>query len=317
MPETRNSSRLPVHANLRDILFREGHPVKRFRRTMLFLPGGNQKLLSKALTLDVDAIILDLEDSVAPEMKGEARAHVAMALREESFQEREKVVRINSLKTEFGYDDVNALLKSKADTFLIPKVESPDDIKDVDIIVSETEERGETVPQKIELMALIETPLGILDVDRIALRSPRLTGLLFGAGDLVRETTGQITVDRKELYYPLTRILLAARAANIDAIDSPFFDVRDAQGVEREAIQAKLLGYDGKAVIHPNQVDVVNRIFTPTDNEIALAKRIIEAHEKAKSEGKGATTVDGKLVENVHAAIAERTLNIAKRAGKI
>lgn len=284
---------------------------------MLFLPGGNQKLLSKALTLDVDAIILDLEDSVAPQMKNEARAQVVGALGEGDFQERERVVRVNSLKTEFGHDDLIGLMKSQVETFLIPKVERPEDIKDVDIILSQAEERGDTVQGKIGLMALIETPLGILNVDQIALRSPRLTGLLFGAGDFVRETTGQITVDRKELYYPLTRILLAARAADIDAIDSPFFDVRDAQGLEREAIQARLLGYDGKAVIHPGQVEIVNRIFTPNDDEISSAKRIIEAHEKAKTEGRGATTVDGKLVENVHAVIAQRTLDIAKRAGKI
>lgn len=291
--------------------------MKGLRRTLLFLPGGNQKLLSKALTLDVDAIILDLEDSVAPQMKNEARDQVVRAFREGDFQERERVVRVNSLKTEFGYDDLIALLKSEVETFLIPKVEKPEDIKDVDIILSQAEERGDTPPGKIVLMALIETPLGILNVNQIALRSPRLTGLLFGAGDFVRETTGQITPDREELYYPLARILLAARAANIDAIDSPFFDVKDPQGLERHTIQAKLLGYDGKAVIHPGQVEIVNRIFTPNDDEISVAKRIIEAHEKAKSEGRGATTVDGKLVENVHAAIAQRTLNIAKRAGKI
>lgn len=291
--------------------------VRRLRRTMLFVPGGNQKLLSKALSLDVDAIIIDLEDSVAPQKKTEARKQVAEALIKEDFHEKERVVRVNSLKTDFGYDDLIIMSESQVDTLLIPKVNNSDDIKEVNKMLSK-EKRGEGASLgTIELIALIETPMGVLNVDQIAFCNPRLTGLLFGAGDFVRETTGKITTDRKELYYPLSRILLAARAANIDAIDSPYFNIKDQQGLEQHTTQAKIFGYDGKAIIHPDQIEIVNRIFTPDDNEIALAKKIIEAHENAKSEGKGATTVDGELVENVHAVIAQRTLNIAKKAGMI
>jgi len=291
--------------------------MRRLRRTMLFVPGGNQKLLSKALSLDVDAIIIDLEDSVAPQKKTEAREQVAEALIKENFHEKERVVRVNSLKTDFGYDDLIIMSKSQVDTLLIPKVNSADDIKEVDNILSKEKRRGDTSLGTIELIALIETPMGVLNVDQIAFCNPQLTGLLFGAGDFVRETTGKITPDRKELYYPLSRILLAARAANIDAIDSPYFNIKDQQGLEQHTTQAKTFGYDGKAIIHPDQIEIVNRIFTPDDNEIALARKIIEAHENAKSEGKGATTVDGELVENVHAVIAQRTLNIAKKAGII
>lgn len=291
--------------------------MKRLRRTMLFIPGGNQKLLSKGLGLDVDAIIIDLEDSVAPLMKEEARMQVVEALNKEEFRDKEKVVRVNSLKTDFGYDDLTIMSESQVDTLLIPKVDGPDDINKVDSIISNGIKGGGTNPRNIELIALIESPMGILNVDQIAFCNTRLTGLLFGAGDFVRETRGQITTDRKELYYPLSRMLLAARAANIDAIDSPYFNIKDSRGLEQHTMQAKLLGYDGKAVIHPNQVEIVNRIFTPDDDEISLARRIIEAHEKAKAEGKGATTVDGELVENVHAVIAQRTLSIAKKAGKI
>jgi citrate lyase subunit beta/citryl-CoA lyase len=284
---------------------------------MLFVPGGNQKLLSKALSLDVDAIIIDLEDSVAPQKKTEARKQVAEALIKEDFQGKERVVRVNSLKTDFGYDDLIIISESQVDTLLIPKVNNSDDIKEVDNILSKEKRGGGTSLGTIELIALIETPMGVLNVDQIAFCNPRLTGLLFGAGDFVRETTGKITPDRKELYYPLSRILLAARAANIDAIDSPYFNIKDQQGLEQHTTQAKTFGYDGKAIIHPDQIEIVNRIFTPDDNEIALARKIIEAHENAKSEGKGATTVDGELVENVHAVIAQRTLNIAKKAGII
>lgn len=291
--------------------------VRRLRRTMLFLPGGNQKLLTRALTLDADAIIIDLEDSVAPHRKKEAREFVVQALYEEDFGEKERVVRVNSLRTDFGYEDLVTISQSQVDTLLIPKVDTSDDLKKAAEIISGQEKRSDTPNRKIELIALIESPMGILNVDQIAFCNPRLTGLLFGAGDFVRETTGQITPDRKELYYPLSRVLVAARAANIDAIDSPYFNIKDPQGLQQHTVQARRLGYDGKAVIHPSQVDVVNQIFTPDDDEISLAKKIIDAHERAKKEGKGATTVNGELVENVHAIIAERTLCIAKRAGRI
>ena len=287
----------------------------RLRRTMLFVPGGNEKLLSKSLGLDVDSIIIDLEDSVASQMKAKARTEAAEAIKNEDFRGKERVVRINSLKTAFGYDDLNIILQSQVDTLLIPKVDGPEDIKDVDTIISNTPKK--TFNKSIKFIALIESPMGILNVEQIAFCSQRLTGLLFGAGDFVRETRGRITPDRRELYYPLTRILLAARAANIDSIDSPYFNIKNSQGLAQHTMQAKLLGYDGKAIIHPNQVEIVNQIFTPDDDEISLAKRIIEAHEKAKNEGKGATTMDGELVENVHAIMAQRTLSIARKAGKI
>ena len=280
---------------------------------MLFVPGGNEKLLSKSLSLDVDSIIIDLEDSVAPQMKNEARKQAAKAFEKEDFRGKEKVVRVNSLKTDYGYDDLSIMLKSNADTFLIPKVDGPDDIKEVDCIISKFKISSQA---NIELIALIETPKGVLNTDQIAFCNQRLTGLLFGSGDFVRETRGRITPDRRELYYPLTKILLASRAANIDAIDSPYFNIKNPQGLSQHTMQAKLLGYDGKAIIHPNQVEIVNQIFTPDDDEISLAKRIIEAHDKAISEGKGATTVDGELVENVHAIMAQRTLCIARKAGK-
>ena len=291
--------------------------MRRLRRTMLFVPGGQQRLLSKAYDLAVDAIILDLEDSVAPQMKKEARMQVAEALDNEVFRDKEKVVRVNSLKTDFGYEDLIHIAQSQVDTLLIPKVDGPDDINAVSSIVTERAESTGGSDKTIELMALIESPMAILNVERIAFCNPCLTGLIFGAGDFVRETRGQITLDRKELYYPLSRMLLAARAANIDAIDSPYFNVKDPQGLEQHTMQARLLGYDGKAIIHPSQVEIVNRIFTPDDDEISSARRIIEAYDKARAEGKGATTADGELVENVHAVMAQRILSIARKAGRI
>jgi citrate lyase subunit beta/citryl-CoA lyase len=160
---------------------------------------------------------------------------------------------------------------------------------------------------------LIET-FGIINIDEIAM-STRLTGLLFGAGDFTRETRGQITKERLELYYPLMKIVIAARAAKIDAIDTPYFDVKDPEGCEANARQAKIMGYDGKAAIHPTQVDVINKVFTPTPQEVERAKKVIEVYQKAEAEGKGATQLDGQLIEHVHVTIARRILKIAERAG--
>jgi len=289
--------------------------MERLRRTMLFIPGGNEKMLTKALGLDVDSLIIDLEDSVTLEKKAFAREAVAEALITLDFGGKEKVVRINSLSTEYGRPDMEVVVKGKPDTLLFPKVSRSEDVIGYDKMLTEIEKKENLIPGRIGLMALIETALGVVNIDAIALASPRMNGLLFGAADYTRETRGRITKDRLELYYPMIRLLLAARVAGITAIDTPYFDVKDSEGLERHAQQAKDLGYDGKAVIHPSQVEVVNRIFTPTEGEIGYAKRVLEAFEKAKAEGRGATQLDGQLIENVHVAMAQHILTIAERAG--
>ena len=289
--------------------------MERLRRTMLFVPGGNEKMLRKGLNLDVDSVIIDLEDSVAIEKKAFAREAVTESLIALDFGSKEKVVRINSLSTEYGRPDMEVVVKGKPDTLLLPKVGRAEDIIRYDKILAEIEKRENFTPNTIGLMALIETPLGVINIDAIALASPRMNGLLFGAADYTRETRGKIAKDRLELYYPMIRLLLAARLAGITAIDTPYFDIKDSEGLERHAQQAKDMGYDGEAVIHPSQVEVVNRIFTPTEGEIGYAKRVLEAFEKAKAEGKGAVQLDGQLIENVHVAMARHILEIAERAG--
>ncbi len=289
--------------------------MDRLRRSMLFVPGGNEKLLSKAIGLDVDALILDLEDSVAVDKKASARMAVAETLRSVDFGKKEKLVRVNSIAGEYGRSDISAILRSKPDTILVPKVNGPQDVADYDSLITEIEKK-EGLPQgSTGLMALIETPAGIVNIDAIAMASPRLKGLLFGAADYTRETRGKITASRLELYYPMIRVLLAARVARIDAIDTPYFDVRDPQGLEQHTRQAKDMGYDGKAIIHPGQAEIVNRIFTPSDEEVEYSKRVLEAFEKAKAEGKGATQLNGQLIENVHVAMAQRILMIAEKLG--
>lgn len=291
--------------------------MEKLRRSMLFVPGGNQKMAEKALGLDADSLIIDLEDSVAPQLKKEARKSVKDFIVDTEFGDKEVSVRINSLKTEYGEEDLSVIMQAKPHTLIIPKVEAAEELKRLDSMMTQMEEEKDLPIGGISLMPLIETPLGIVNIDEIAMSTPRLTGLLFGAGDFTRETRGQITRERWELHYPLIRILIAARAANIDAIDSPYFDVKDPEGCEANARQAKALGYDGKSAIHPLQVEVINKVFTPTTQEVEHSRKVIEAYQKAEAEGKGATQLEGQLIENVHASIARRILKTAEKAGVI
>ncbi len=289
--------------------------MERLRRTLLFIPGGNEKVLNKGLGLEVDGLILDLEDSVSPDKKETARQAVTKALLTAEFGRKEKVVRVNALSTDYGRDDLEQVLRGRPDTLLVPKVDRAEDIKAYDQRMTETEEKEGFPPGRIGLIALIESAWGIVNIESIALASSRMTGLLFGAADFTRDTHGQITADRQELLYPMMRILLAARIAGIDALDTPYFDIKDPEGLERHVLQAKAMGYDGKALIHPGQVEIVNRIFTPSAEELLQARRVIEAFQAARREGKGVIQLDGKMVENIHVAMAERTLKIAEQAG--
>lgn len=289
--------------------------MEKLRRSMLFVPGSNEKMVTKSLGVDADSLIIDLEDSVAPHVKKEAREFVKKFIKEIDFGEKEVAVRINSLKTEYGNDDLNEMIQAQPHTLVIPKVEKDKELKELDLLITQIEKQQNFPIEGVKLMALIETPLGIINIDEIAISTPRLTGLLFGAGDFTRETRGQITKERWELYYPLIKIIVAARAVNIDAVDSPYFDVKDPEGCEVNARQAKILGYDGKSAIHPSQVEVINKVFTPTPEEIERAKKVIELYQKAEAEGKGATQLNGQLIEHVHVTISKRILKIAERAG--
>jgi len=291
--------------------------MERLRRSMLFVPGSNEKMATKSLGIDADSLIIDLEDSVAPHVKKEAREFVREFIKETDFGEKEVAVRINSLKTEYGNDDLNEMIQAQPHSLVIPKVEKGEELKELDLLMTQIEKQQNFSIEGVKLMALIETPLGIINIDEIAVSTPRLTGLLFGAGDFTRETRGQITRERWELYYPLIRIVIAARAANIDAVDSPYFDVKDPEGCEVNARQAKILGYDGKSAIHPSQVEVINEVFTPTPEEIDRAKKVIEVYQRAEADGKGATQLNGQLIEHVHVTISKRILKIAERVGAL
>ncbi|MCJ7704739.1 MAG: CoA ester lyase, partial [Desulfobacterales bacterium] len=260
--------------------------MERLRRSFFFVPGGNERFLTKALGIDADCLCIDLEDSVAPDKKAAAREAVTEALRVSDFGRKEKIVRVNSILTKYGRLDIEGVIRGRPDTLLLPKVNRAQDILDYDAILTEEEKKAGLPERSVDLVAMIETALGIVNIEAIALASSRMKGLLFGAADYTRETRGRITPDRFELLYPMTRILLAARIAGIDAIDTPYFDVKNTEGLERHARQARDMGYDGKGVIHPAQLEVVHRVFTPTEHEVEYARRVIEAFEKARTEGK-------------------------------
>lgn len=289
----------------------------RLRRSMMYIPGSSQKMLDKAKDLPADSFILDLEDAVAPGQKEAARDLTFKTITSVSFGHRELTVRINALSTSFGLQDLQVIARGKPDAIVIPKVNQPEDVFEVSSILNRLEKEEGLQEDSIQLHLMIETPAGIANIDKIAGCHPRIGALIFGAADYTKETRGIITHDRIELLYPLSRILVAARVAGVDAIDSPFFDIKDTEGLVKHTRMAANLGYDGKSLIHPSQIEPVNKIFTPSLEEVELAKKVVEAYEQGEREGRGAVALDGKLIEHLHATAARRTLLIAKQAGVI
>ncbi|MBI5376344.1 MAG: CoA ester lyase [Candidatus Schekmanbacteria bacterium] len=291
--------------------------MERLRRTMLYIPGSSDKMIQKSIGLEADSLIIDLEDAVAPAQKDAARATVAEALKNIDFGEKEKNVRINALGTPYGKEDIKAVVKARPHGIVIPKVNMADDVIAVEVLVKEAELEAGIKEGSTNLHAMIESPKSIVNIDSIALSSKRLKALLFGAADYTKEMTGRITLERLEAVYPLSRIVIAARVAGIDAIDSPFFNIKDEEGLVKHTQFVVNLGFDGKSCIHPAQIGPVNKLFSPTENEIERAKKIIDAYEIAKQQGKGAIEVDGELIEQLHVDSAKRVLAKAQKAGLI
>lgn len=287
----------------------------KLRRSMLFVPGISLKMIAKGIGLPADSIILDLEDAVEFAKKAEARTVVQQALQEVNFGEKEIVLRINSLDSEFVEEDLKSCLKNQVDTVLLPKVNRPEDIEKLDRMIGRIAAEKGLIPDKFKIMAMMETPAGVLNSAPIALASRRMSGFMLGAADLTKETRAKITESRTELLFAMSQILYSARIAGIDAIDSPYFNIKNEKGLEEHTLQAMRMGYDGKAVIHPGQIEIVNRVFSPAPEEIQRAQRIISAFEAAQKEGKGVTTVDGELIEHLHVTQARRLLKTAARAG--
>jgi len=275
------------------------------------------RFVDGALASGADGIILDLEDSVAAHQKSEARSWVRKTLKERDFGRKEKCVRINSPQTSLGYEDILTVVEGRPDSLVLPKISTREEVLQADAMVAAAEKDAGIEPGSVALLAFIELPEGVGNAVDVATSCKRLSGLLFGAVDFTRATHAHITESRIELYYAMSRILCAARVAGIDALDAVCISVRDQQRVEREAQQAMLLGYDGKLAIHPDQLAPINRVFTPSQEEVRRWVHVVDSYRASEQAGRGATTVDGKLVEKPHIDMAARVLAIADAAGML
>ena len=270
--------------------------IARPLRSVLYIPGSKPRALDKARGLPADAIIFDLEDAVIPEEKVAARATLADALTTDGYGNRFKIIRINGLDTEWGADDARAAAKMGADAILLPKVNSP---ADLDAFAALTGD--------IPLWAMMESPLGMLNAAQIAAH-PKLQGMVMGTNDLAKELQTRPCADRLPMMTGLGLCVLAGKAYGIALIDGVYNAFKDEIGHRIECDQGRDMGFDGKTVIHPAQLDVANEAFSPSQAEVELARRQIAAFEECEATGQGVAVVDGKIVENLHVATARETL---------
>jgi len=276
-------------------------------RSLLYVPGNAETMILKARDTAADALILDLEDAIAPEQKAEARTTVARVLRELDFGEKEVFVRINALSTSFGLEDARTVVAAGAHGLVLPKAESADAVTDLAPVLQHGGKTGNN-----KLLCLIETPRGVFAAREIAEASELVVGLVFGSADLSRELGATLTSGEPELLYARSHVLLAARAAGVAAYDSPHFAVQDLDGLRAASESSRRLGYDGKTLIHPTHIETANAIFAPTSAQLAEAERIVSALETAQAEGRGAVALDGKLIDQVHLAAARKLLAQAR-----
>jgi citrate lyase subunit beta / citryl-CoA lyase len=277
------------------------------RRSVLYLPASNERALEKAKTLPVDALILDLEDAVAPDAKARARELACAAAASDAYGMRELTVRINGLGTPWHEEDLAAASATGPDGIVVPKVGTADEVR---TLVAAMEAAG--APERTALWAMIETPRAVLSCAEIGSAAPRLTVLVLGTNDLVKELGTLPVAGRGPIQTALSLAVLGARAAGVAVLDGVYNDVRDTTGFVEECRQGRELGFDGKTLIHPGQVEAANRIFAPSDEEVETARRTIDAFDAARTDGRGVATLDGRLVESLHVEMAERTIALAQ-----
>ncbi len=284
----------------------------RVRRSRLYMPGNNPYLSQNAFLFGADCIILDLEDSVPPTEKFASRILVRNILKNVNFGETEKAVRINPLSSPFGRDDLEEIVPAEPEMILIPKAESADDVRIVDEIVAELKEKHNIV-QDIYFMPVIESARGVWNAFDIASASDNVAVLAFGAEDFTRDIGAQRTREGREQFVARSLVVIAAKAAGVQASDTVWSDIADVDGLRRSAIEAKELGFDGKGAIHPSQVEVINDVFTPSDEEIEYARRVVEAFEEAKKKGLGVVAIGRKMIDAPIVARAQRVLKLAEK----
>jgi citrate lyase subunit beta/citryl-CoA lyase len=301
------------HAQIMDtgVQSRQGNETMiRPRRSLLFMPGSNARALEKARNLPADGIILDLEDSVAPDAKAVARDQIAQAIAAKGFGKREVLIRINSLDTPWWNDDIAMAGKARPDGILVPKVSS---VEDIAAIAGRLSEIG--ADSSIQVWAMIETARAVLHAEELAATSrdprTRLAGFMFGPNDISRETRIRMQPGRALMLPMITHCILATRAYGLEIFDGPYSDFSNVDGFGQECAQGRDLGFDGKTLIHPGQIDACNAIFTPPAEEVAQARRVIAAFERPENASRGAIQLDGGMVERLHAEMARRTIAIA------
>ena len=269
-------------------------------------------MMEKAAAIPADLLLLNLEDGVAVTRKEEARSNVALALKTLDFGRRELVVRINALGSETGMLDMAAVIPSRPDGICLPKMESVDQIRAADAAILELEARHGLPSGSVRPHAMIESAAGVLCARELAASSPRMASLIFGSADYVQDVRCLPGEDRCELMLALQMIVAGARAAAIDAIDAPCFDLKNPDLLRREAVQARRLGFDGKSALHPAQIDTLNGVFDVTPEEKAWAESVIAALTDAETRGRALTTLEGHLIDNPHRGTAERILRRAE-----
>lgn len=272
------------------------------RRSVLYMPSSNTKALEKAKTLPVDGIIFDLEDAVAPDAKVEARSAAVAAVRSGAYGARELIIRVNGIGTEWHDDDIVAAAQAGPDVVLVPKVNSAEEVQRLVAALEAADAPGTT-----SLWAMVETPIGMLNALSIAQASPRLTGFVMGTNDLVKELYAEHVPGRQPVVIGLGLALLAARAAGIVIIDGVYNDVKDTEGFLTECEQGRQLGFDGKTLIHPGQVEGANEAFAPNEQAVADARGVLEAWDNRTT---GVVTYNNRMVESLHVESARRTLSI-------
>ncbi len=271
------------------------------RRSVLYMPGANERALEKARTLPADALILDLEDAVAPDAKPAARDRVCAAAASGEYGRREVTIRVNGIDTPWHAEDLAAVGEAGPAAVVVPKVGSADEVRAI----------AAALPEPGANWAMIETPAAVLRGAEIAGATERLTALVLGTNDLAKEMLAEQVPGRGPLLGPLSMCVLAARATGKTILDGVYNDVRDTDGFAAECRQGKEFGFDGKTLIHPGQIEPCNRIFAPSEEEVERSRKIVDAFEAARREGRGVATVDGRMIENLHVDNARRILDLA------
>jgi citrate lyase subunit beta / citryl-CoA lyase len=280
------------------------------RRSVLYMPGSNARAIDKAKTLPVDGVILDLEDAVAPDAKADARDKIAQAVRAGGFGHREVMIRVNAIDTPWFADDFDTAVAARPDAVLVPKISTAEQIEMIGQRLLDTH-----ADHHVRLWAMIETPAAIFNIRLLAAEAKdsesRLAGFVIGTNDLAKETRARLVPGRAPMLPWLMSCVLAAHAYGIDVLDGVYNDLSDIEGFAAECVQGRDMGFDGKTLIHPNQIAPCNAAFSPSPAEADQARKIIAAFERPENRGKGVVQLDGRMVERMHADIARRTVAIA------